>query len=339
MPRYIVCGAGAIGSILGAQLYRTGHDVCLIGRAAHARAIQRGGLQLVTPTQRRSIKINAVDRVDRLKARPADCLLVTAKSQDTETVTTQLARCYGASTPVFSFQNAVANEGLLSRHFQRVYGALVEFSGNFLTPGVVEWTRNNYVALGRFPDGFDETVEEVSCHLESAGFLVERTHRIMAMKWWKLVLNTNNALLAVLGYWLQKGWNDPQVSSLTADLFDEDLRVLRAAGIPLQAPSGQPDIETMIEQLRQGSFGLGPELSPRARTYPSTWQDLHLQRRRTEVDYLNGEIERLGTRFGLPTPLNSLLLELTKRMAENGEKPGKYTPHQLRAMISQDQGQ
>src|SRR5207247_4215818 len=45
MARYIIYGAGAIGSILGAGLYHTGQDVVLVGRGRHVEAIRRHGLQ------------------------------------------------------------------------------------------------------------------------------------------------------------------------------------------------------------------------------------------------------------------------------------------------------
>jgi ketopantoate reductase len=64
-------------------------------------------------------------------------------------------------------------------------------------------------------------------------------------------------------------------------------------------------------------------------TYPSTWQDLRLQRGETEVEFLNGEIERLGIEHGVPTPLNSTLLHLVKNMSIAREVPGKYSPQEL----------
>lgn len=48
--RFIIYGAGGIGSIMGGHLARTGHDVVLIGRPGHIKSINERGLRLITPT-------------------------------------------------------------------------------------------------------------------------------------------------------------------------------------------------------------------------------------------------------------------------------------------------
>ena len=67
MPRYIVLGAGAIGSILGAALHRSGQNVVLVGRGSHVQAIQKEGLQLVSEGVLRRIKVNAVGDLRAIK--------------------------------------------------------------------------------------------------------------------------------------------------------------------------------------------------------------------------------------------------------------------------------
>ncbi len=58
--RYIIYGAGGIGSIMGGHLFRTGHDVILIGRKGHVDIINSRGLKLVTPAGTYELKIPAV---------------------------------------------------------------------------------------------------------------------------------------------------------------------------------------------------------------------------------------------------------------------------------------
>jgi 2-dehydropantoate 2-reductase len=50
---------------------------------------------------------------------------------------------------------------------------------------------------------------------------------------------------------------------------------------------------------------------------PSLLQDI-IKKRRTEVEYLNGEIVRRGKIAGVPTPMNQALLDLTLKI-ESGE--------------------
>jgi ketopantoate reductase len=118
-----------------------------------------------------------------------------------------------------------------------------------------------------------------------------------------------------------------------ADVMGESLSVLRKANIDPQAPQGLPPIEATIEKLRDGGFACEYDLPAERRTYPSTWQDLRLQRQATEVDFLNGEIARMGKDLGVQTPLNSILINLIHLAVEHKDPPGKYTPEQIRSLF------
>src|SRR5436305_4440878 len=128
MARYIIYGAGAIGSILGAGLYRTGQDVVLVGRGRHVEAIRRDGLQLRAQGQLRQIKINAVDDLAKLQPKTEDRLVLTVKAQHTGDAVRTLATVYLPTAPIVALQNAIRNEEILATRFQCVYGGLVEFS-------------------------------------------------------------------------------------------------------------------------------------------------------------------------------------------------------------------
>ena len=333
MTRYIICGAGAIGSILGAGLQRSGQDVVLVARPAHEQAILRDGLHVRFMEEEFRIKITAVSDPADIRPSGSDCLLFSVKTQQTGTAAGRLAAVFPRSTPALSLQNAVRNEEILARHFQDVYGGLVDFSGTFVEPGRVVHTRNNLMAIGKFPRGLDPFALAVAADLHQAGFQVERSEDIMAIKWWKLILNTTNALLAILDCWLQKALSDPEICSLMAAVFDESLSVVRQAGIQPEAPQGTPSLEVTIQKMKSGGIASESNLPEDQRTYPSTWQDLRLQRGETEVYYLNGEIERLASRLGVSTPLNSFLLRTVTEMSHRRELPGKFSTKQLEAIF------
>ena len=91
MPRYIVFGAGAIGSFVGAALHRSGQDALLIGRSPHVQAIRKEGLRLISDGIVRRVKVNVAEDLRALKPREDDILLITVKSQDTETAAKHLS--------------------------------------------------------------------------------------------------------------------------------------------------------------------------------------------------------------------------------------------------------
>jgi 2-dehydropantoate 2-reductase len=220
MARYVLFGAGAIGSIVGANLYRSGRDAVLIGRGRHIQAIRKEGLKLKLKGEIRRVKIDAIEGLSGLTPRAEDRILLTVKSPHTAAAVESLSRVYPPQTPVVALQNAVCNEETIAAGFGSVYGGLVEFCGNFLEPGTVEQTRGNLIGVGKFPTGFDSVADSICQDLGMAGFQVEGDERVMELKWWKLVVNTNNGLLALLGSWLQKGFSDPEVYPLNQSMID-----------------------------------------------------------------------------------------------------------------------
>ncbi|UCD56178.1 MAG: hypothetical protein JSV16_10075 [Candidatus Hydrogenedentota bacterium] len=122
-----------------------------------------------------------------------------------------------------------------------------------------------------------------------------------------------------------------------ADILEEALRVVEAEGIEFLPLAGHQPPEKMIESLRRpGDRNFEVPRDEHMMLRPSTWQDLYLKRGRTEVEYLNGEIVRLGQKHGIATPLNSLMLRVVERMAREKVGPGAYTVGQLREMLNEE---
>ena len=114
--RYIIYGAGGIGSIMGGHLFRAGHDVVLIGRAGHVNAINNSGLRLITPTGTHVLKTPAVTSPEQIDFRPDDVIFLCMKGQDTETALQNL-KAVIADIPVYCFQNGVRNEEIAAKYF------------------------------------------------------------------------------------------------------------------------------------------------------------------------------------------------------------------------------
>ncbi len=88
----------------------------------------------------------------------------------------------------------------------------------------------------------------------------------------------------------------------------------------------------MLPPRRAGRF-----LASRARRIESEWPLLgstlqSLRRgRSTEIDYLNGEIVRLGEQIGAPTPFNTAIVEMVHRVEQTGQF---WTVEEVQAKIS-----
>src|SRR3972149_4673394 len=178
--RYIIYGAGGIGSIMGGHLARTGHEVVLIGRPGRASAINHHGLRLITPTGDHVLRIPAVTGPERIDFRPGDIVCLCMKGQDTEGALQDLVRATRRA-PVFCFQNGVRNEEIAAGYFADVYGVMVRVGAVYLTDGEVIARRDppGWYIIGRYPEGTDELAGAVAGDLRAAGYLVKTTTDVM----------------------------------------------------------------------------------------------------------------------------------------------------------------
>jgi 2-dehydropantoate 2-reductase len=258
------------------------------------------------------------------------------KTQDTEAAIEKMGDAAG-KLPAVCFQNSVRNEEFAAARFARVYGGIAFFGAKYLEPGAVIHTAQDNLGIGLYPNGLDETVDTLAGMLTKAGFTVTAYPDIMAVKWAKLFRNLNNAVFAITGLPVLAGIKYEESRFLMADILEEALGVVRKAGIEILPLEGHQPPADMIESLRrpgERSFEVPDDEEMAVR--PSTWQDLHRKRGRTEVEYLNGEIVRLGEKHGVPTPLNALMVRMVEEMARKKMAPGTYTVTQLREMADAD---
>ena len=324
--RYVIYGAGAIGSGIGGHLFRTGHETVLVGRPGHVQAIRERGLQLITGDGTYTLPVPAVASAQEVGFGPeradTDAVLLCVKSQDTERALQEI-RAAGGDTrelPILCCQNSITNEPAAQRYFRRVYGVLIVIPGVFLEDGVVHNPikgNAGFVEIGVFPRGTDALAEEVAGALRKATYAAGANPDVMAAKGSKMLGNLGNAMGAITD---GKGDNKPYMARVRREAQE----CFRAAGVPFESD------EAFGARTREnrGTSHLPPGL----RNLGSSWQSLQRKQGSIEADYLNGEVVRLGRLWGVETPFNEVLQEIASSMAARGESPGKYSADELMAL-------
>lgn len=318
--RYVIYGAGAVGGVIGAGLALGGHDVALIARGDHLRALQERGLDFVSPQGRELLALRAVEHPAELELTADDVVLLAMKTQHTEAALVELVAAAPSDIAVVCAQNGVENERLALRRFPNVYGMCVFLPGSHLEPGVVVGNGApvfGVLDLGRYPSGVDDLAVEMAAALTDGNFRAEARPAIMRDKYAKLRVNTGNALDAACG-------RESRESELRSRAAAEALAVCRAAGI---------DVATKDEvAARREGFSV-VEIEGHARSGSSSWQSLARGAGSIEADFLNGEIVMLGRLHGVPTPVNEMLQRLANRMAAEGAAPGSMSLAEVEALV------
>jgi 2-dehydropantoate 2-reductase len=332
--RFVVCGAGAIGGVLGGQLAKAGFAVLFIDKIPeHVAAINTHGLRLKGVHGAHTLAIPAVLQASAVDFHADDVLILAVKSFHCAAAAAELRRATTLEVPIFCAQNSVANENIAARYFQHVNGLMVLIGAKRLVPGEVVHTGNGPVGIGTYPVGLSQAAHHVAAALQETDLPIYTTEHIGRAKWHKLLLNLNNATLGLTGLTTQEATADAAVRLWMADVWEEGASVLQAAGIAYEGPPGFGAIEDCVRELRDSPMPPYVPVDDEYTGRSSLWQDLYHRRGQVEAEYLNGEIVRLGRQYGIPTPYNSLLLDLTTAMAATRALPGTHTVQQLRECL------
>ena len=319
--RIIIYGAGGIGGVIGAQLFKADHDVVLIARGPHLEKVQNDGLRYETPNGSETLPLAAAGHPSEIEFRDDDVVLLTMKAQHTLDALNVLRDVAGEDVAVVCGQNGVANERMALRRFRNVYGMLIYLPSTFLEPGTIQTNSAKTIGVldtGVYPSGIDARAETLMAMMESANFSARPTPDIMRWKYGKLLINLGNALNALCP-------RNDEASPVRALLRAECRACFAAAGIDF---TEEDEITA-----RRGDLMKAGKINGVGRQGDSSWQGLMRGNRDIEADYLNGEIVMLGRTHGVPTPANELVLRLANDMARKGIEPQSLSAVDLLARI------
>jgi 2-dehydropantoate 2-reductase len=289
----VILGAGAIGSVYGARL-STAHDVTLVTRAAHAGEINTHGLRIVG-VEDKTYRIRAATKIAAL---PSDALVVlTTKASDSEEAVRPIAPLVHPDTTILCVQNGLYSEDVVKALVGDrcvVLRAITHFGAIFRTPGVVELKVSASTRIEAGPRSAAIADAFTRCGLDA-----RVTTRIKDEMWQKLVVNCVINPINAITRTEVGAIADERLRPLKQLIVDECRRVAAHDGVTLDA-----DLVDQIDRQYAPSKNLS-----------STQQDL-LQGRRTEIDFLNGAVVRLGARYGIACPANEGLTTIIKALEQ-----------------------
>ena len=319
--RFIIYGAGGVGGVIGAQLFKGGEDVVLIARGAHLAALQSEGLRYETPFDDVRLPIPAVGHPGEISPGSDDVFVLTCKSQHTLTVLEDLRATHGDRVPVVCCQNGVANERMAQRRFSDVYAMLVYLPAQLLEPGRIQChakLKSGVLDVGIYPGGTDDRCEGIARRFSSVNLSVKPDPAVMRLKYQKLLVNLNNALEAITP-------PSDERQAVLREMKAEARACFEAAGIDCAS-----DDEAAAR--RAGVLAMG-EIPGVDRQGGSSRQSLLRATGDIEADYLNGEITGLGRQWSVPTPANVVVQRLSVELARAKGAPGSIAINEVRALI------
>ena len=295
-PSIAIVGAGAVGAYFGARFAQAGAPVVMIGRKPFVDAVERNGLTIETSGE--SLTLHVPVSTDLSSCRGAQLVLLCVKTVDIVSTARALKPYLSTDTVLLTMQNGVESAGQVRAiiHCDAV-PAVVYVAVAMPSPG-----RVRHFGRGDLVVGTDAASARVAAVCERAGVPCRVTEYIEGELWSKLLMNCALNALSALG---RSNYGHIleclPAYSLMESIVSEFMQVASAVQVCLP---GIADTAAAMDAVRRLVAQMPGQHSSMA-------QDL-TRGRRTEIDALNGYIQRRAAQLGIAAPANQTLYALIK---------------------------
>jgi 2-dehydropantoate 2-reductase len=279
-----IVGAGGVGGYLGGLLAVAGHEVALVARGEHLRAIREHGLSV------RSVHGDFEVRPALVTDAPAEfgtaeMVVIAVKTYDTDAAAEAAQPIVGPTTTVIPLQNGVDAAARLAPHFgDRVLPGAAWIVASIERPGVIrQESQVRHFVIGEVDGRETARLEKVREAIASSGCSAETSNDIDRVLWLKLLF------IASIGAPVGRILEVPESRELLRRAMAEVEAVARAKGIPLE------------DDATERGMVFAGKLEPAATS--SMARDVAAGRR-SEHDALCGMVVRCGRKHGVPTPVH-----------------------------------
>lgn len=299
--KFAVVGAGPVGCIVAAFLSKGGYEVtlCDVIPELTAPAVNPGIIIEGAENIRHPVA-KTCHTVDELADDPPDVIFLTVKANAISLIASAIEGFHCEGMYVVSWQNGIDTELAVAETLGKksVLRAVVNYGCGLVKPGHVHIPFHHpphYIQ--ELDPETSEAAVAIAEALTRSGLPTNRTDRIVSMVWRKSIMNAcMNPVCAVTGMTMAQAMGDPIVFGIIDALVKECVKVARA-----------------------NEVNLGWDFYPYCMGYmksagnhkPSMLMDIE-NKRRTEIDFINGKFVEYGEQAGIDTPYNKTFKALVK---------------------------
>jgi 2-dehydropantoate 2-reductase len=313
-----ILGCGAIGGLCLGYLSRKELDVIGIVRDYQLQPLNEEGLLIEGRGESQAIRV----RVDSQLREPVDCAIFATKISDLKTV---IAANYEflKTAVVVSTQNGIRADYILGEYFakDKIITGIIMFGATFYSPNRIVHNFGEEFVVGNIFSETPKAMEEVETILGSC-FSVTTLDNIKGAKYLKVLINVNNCIPAILGKSMQEVFADKDLAGLAVELNKEAYGVMTKSGIELASLPNYPKerLENLLSMPPSEAANIFSKVMTnlsKEPLYGSILQSIQ-RKRKSEIDYINGEINDLAKVNGLTAPLNEKIIELVHSVENSG---------------------
>ena len=301
-----IAGSGALGSGFGAMLYRQGNDVTLIdGWEPQATAVKHEGLHIDINGEDYHLNIPMYQDTKIPSDLQFDIVFLFTKAMQLESMLTHIQPHIHDTTIMVCTMNGLKHEDRIVNYVDksRIVRGVTTWTAGLESPGHTHLMGSGPVEIGSLlPEG-QNNVEVIYNLLEQAKLNPHKSEDLQQSIWKKICVNgTANALCTILECRLSTLNESEYARKLVYDITKEIVEVATVDDVHLNA-----------DEVYHYLIDLNDKVGPH---FPSMYQDLINNNRRTEIDYINGAVARLGSEHHIDAPINQFVANMVHAKEE-----------------------
>lgn len=296
--KILIYGIGGVGGFFGGKLAQTEHQLTMIARGAHLKAIQENGLTVKSVTgDFTATPWLATDDLSHIEA--PDLVIFGVKSWQLHDAAKVILPYTHSETLFLPLQNGANNTEKLCEVLptSQVLSGLcrmisfVEQAGVISNPDIAP-----SLLFGESDNKHTSRTQELLHIFQQAGIDAGIPENIQVAIWQKFLFITMISAIggltrATIGQMRER----PYIMDLMLKTAQEVVAVAQAKGIPLPIET----IDKALSAIHKQAY----------ETTASTQRDI-MDGKPSELDNFNGYIVQEGKKLGIPTPVNQIIYEL-----------------------------
>ena len=296
-----VLGAGAMGCLFGGLMAEKGLDVVLIDVwKDHVDAINKNGLKMDGHGGDRFIKIKATTNPSTLK--PVDAIIIMCKATALKTALTNAKNIIGDKTMLMSFQNGIGHEAIMQEIAgkDKVLGGTTTQASNIIGPGHIKNHGSLPSWIGEYEGGLSDRVSDLAETFTAHNLETIAVSDIKKRKWMKLfALTAIGPLSSVFNlhhtdlYITNK--NQKVSRNLGKQIILETRAVAKADGVDVTEDECLEMFNKIVDSKQTNKSSMCFDI---------------LNKRKTEIEFINGAVAKIGKSHGIKTPMNDLMYNM-----------------------------
>jgi len=295
--RVVIVGAGAMGSLFGFFFHQAGKKVWLLDKHPElTQKIRKKGLRIEGISGEHQIFLPITTKVSEIGT--ADLIIIFVKSYDTAQAILDAQPLIGPNSVVLTLQNGIGNLETITKVVgkERTLAGTTAHGATVIEPGHIHHAGKGETIIGEIDGSESLRLKKIKNFFESAGIETQITYDVKGLLWSKLLINIGiNPLTAITGLRNGQLLDYEETRKIIARLLNEAQLLIDKKGIKLNYSDPFSKVEAVCQAT---SLNISSML-----------QDIR-NKKKTEIDFINGAILTEGKKYGLDFPINQSLTYL-----------------------------